>query len=191
MLHQTGGLYAKSFGKGRNGSNATTFSWSSNTALRMLGINYRWSNVVFDERGPPELDEETLKSHSYGGYDSTVGAGDRAPEVPNLRNLDTNEEVSLFDILKPTRHTVMIFVTDSTCTLVNEMVQVLESFPRESVYTIAVTSTDQPHSNISKACVSLFDSKDYARKHFNVGLDEFLTFAIRPDGYVGGICKSA
>ena len=156
----------------------------------MLGINYRWSSIIFEERGASTLNERSLKINSYGDYDN-VGAGDRAPDAPNLRNLESGQKTTLFDIINPARHIILIFVTDTTYGLAKENIKIVDSLPSDSTKIVLITSKEPKASDIDKTSPAFFDSKGYARTHFKVDPDAFTTVIIRPDGYIGGICKSA
>ncbi|KAF8712019.1 hypothetical protein AX14_013154 [Amanita brunnescens Koide BX004] len=75
--------------------------------LTMLGVNYRWSPIVIDEitkAGPVD---------AYRALDeSTLVAGDRAPDAPGLTVVKADAEVAetrLFDLFKATYHTVLVF----------------------------------------------------------------------------------
>lgn len=188
MLRQTSGLFKSDFAKDREKQDKLPFSgWASNKALFMLGINYRWSQIVFDERGPNGLSEETLKAHAYGGHETKLGAGDRAPDAPGFRRINSDREVSLFDILNPTKHTVLIFLTDKNFDMAEE---ILKMIPREISFIIAVIGPERKEEPQIKADLFLNDSSGYAHKYYYAADGNSTVIIIRPDGYIGGICKS-
>ena len=78
--------------------------------LNMLGVNYRWSSIVIDE---------VTKAEPVSAYrildESTLVAGDRAPDAPGLSVVKAGAQVTeprLFDLFKATYHTVLVFGPD-------------------------------------------------------------------------------
>lgn len=190
MLRQTAGLYVGAFGK--ESERVEPFSdWARNRALFMLGINYRWSNIILDEREQSTLDPDTLKAHSYGGYENVIHAGDRAPEAPGLLRVDSGKIVSLFDLLNPTQHTVLIFAPShsSSANGTEEFVRASTSLNGNIAFTAIITNSDSTLKT-SGADLILRDTEGYAHKHYDISGEKSVAVIIRPDSYIGGICVS-
>ena len=73
------------------------FRWR-NSAVLMYGINYRYSDIVLEERDTTPQDKEEALAHAYSGYKEprVLRAGDRAPEAPGLISNQSRLETSLF-----------------------------------------------------------------------------------------------
>jgi hypothetical protein len=146
--------------------------------LFQLGVNYRWSSIVVDEQPKEEGEEEV--SAAYGSQNSnTLRAGDRAPNSPGLIGEDKK---TLFDIFRPTRHTVLLFSHDQ------ETVKALKKAPAGSVHIVRVVSKGETAG--SGHDTVFIDSDGYARKIYSPTANGFQTFIIRPDGVVGAIVKT-
>ncbi|KAF8693163.1 hypothetical protein AX14_002308 [Amanita brunnescens Koide BX004] len=78
--------------------------------MTMLGVNCRWSPIVVDEV------TEAEPVSSYRALDeSTLVAGDRAPDAPGLTIVKAGAQVTetrFFDLFKSTCHTVLVFGPD-------------------------------------------------------------------------------
>ena len=119
-------------------------AWERPLALRQLGVHYRWSSIVVDELRGGEL---VLKSTSvepedvYGlGKPDRLHAGDRAPDAPELVKLDTGEKTQLFQLLKPTHHTVVVLDP----AVAEDVLVLAKTFSEGSVKIYTISSCDQP-----------------------------------------------
>ncbi|PCH36582.1 monooxygenase [Wolfiporia cocos MD-104 SS10] len=139
--------------------------------LKQLGINYRWSPIVRDERTPyvHPADKEQLDVYgAEGGDTSVLRAGDRAPDAPGLvdnRQPDA-EPTKLFSIFGVTYHMVLIFSSDTT--QVRAVLDAVKEYPPCTVKTVAI----HPQGT---STVTTFEDADY------------VVTDLRPDGVVGGI----
>ncbi|PBK78586.1 hypothetical protein ARMSODRAFT_1011146 [Armillaria solidipes] len=99
------------------------FRWR-NTALEMYGINYRYSQIILEERDTKPQDPEDILAHAYSGYEGrgSLRAGDRAPEAPGL--VGKEGETTLLKLFKPSVHTVLVFASERDV-LVEEAVKAL------------------------------------------------------------------
>ena len=150
--------------------------------LQQLGVNYRWSPIVVDEQ-PKEEGEEPV-SGAYKPEDpSVLKAGDRAPDSPGLVRIDGREEKkTLFDIFRPTRHTVLLFGEDK------EVLEVLKKAPAGSLYTVLVVPKESGTTDAGVDAVFV-DVEGYAHTYYPPANKGFKTIIIRPDGAVGAIVK--
>jgi len=170
-------------------------AWYRGGELHMLGVNYRWSSIVADER---TLKEET-PGDPYGvlasGVCDVVRAGERAPDAPGLIVLrpgvgtgPQQETTSLFNIFGPSYHTALIF-SDGT-EKAEQMVSHLGAYPPELLRKVQVYG-DGIHSQATSdnADVSVVDRDGRAHGGYQVRKDEFLVVIVRPDGVIGGIVR--
>jgi hypothetical protein len=159
----------------------------------MLGINYRGSPIVLDERSA----DDNSVYEAYGNMDLEgklhLRAGDRAPDAPGLLDVKKQTTTSLFDIFKATYHTVLIFGTDTVIKAV-ATAESLNRFPAEIFHIIACLSKDS-EGEISKddlmdAITVLKDCKSHAYSAYLLADQESGMFVVRPDGVLGAIIDS-
>ncbi|TFK48063.1 hypothetical protein OE88DRAFT_1714275 [Heliocybe sulcata] len=180
--------------------------WVRGKIMFQLGINYRWSPVVLDEEADDErvvsVDEARLTAYgsAMGASEDRVHAGDRAPDAPFLVLLKpkpTDKSVGpgtkrLFDFLKPTHHTVLIFSGT-----VDGAVEILQELPPLVARSLVVLPTMTPVEKLvykdtweSAHCV-VKDSYGYAYKFYSVDPTKTKAVIVRPDGVVGAVVKGA
>ncbi|KAI0090682.1 FAD binding domain-containing protein [Irpex rosettiformis] len=168
--------------KGQDGTPAEPSHMRRPKILQQLGVNYRWSPIVVDEQ-PKEEGEEDV-SGAYKPEDpSVLKAGDRAPDSPGLVRVDGNEKKkTLFDIFRPTRHTVLLFGENQ------EVLEVLKKAPAGSLYTVLVVPKENSATGAGVDAVFV-DVDGYAHTFYPSVSKGFKTVIIRPDGVVGAIVK--
>ena len=130
------------------GSGGVEHTMRRDQTMTMLGVNYRWSPIVVDEI------TEAGPVNAYRVLDeSTLVAGDRAPDAPGLTVVKAGAEVSetrFFDVFKSTYHTVLVFGPDmgsaediigmlSSCP--RDIVRLMVVLPQEAVATESSTAT--------------------------------------------------
>ncbi|PCH36565.1 monooxygenase [Wolfiporia cocos MD-104 SS10] len=163
-------------------------------ALKQLGINYRWSPIVLDERTPyvRPADTELLDVYGAEGGDvSVLRAGDRAPDAPSLVDIrqPDAEPKKLFSIFGVTLHTVLIFSGDAT--QIRAVLYAVKEYPPSTMKTVAIypqgTSTMTIPTSVNADYV-VTDCDGHAYNGYNVTDAATTTIVIvRPDGVVGGI----
>lgn len=185
MVQETLGIYkdlldAVSKGTGSQKSRAEY--------LKQLGINYRWSALVRDERQPIDKQQTLDELDVYGARGGDVlRAGDRAPDAPGLVEVTEGGRVTrLFDVLQVTCHTVLVFTRDTA--KVQSVVEAVSSMPSGAVAAAVVypqgSSTTPPATDAYRVFV---DSEAHAYRFFGASADATTVFVVRPDGVVGGI----
>ncbi|RPD65609.1 hypothetical protein L226DRAFT_530852 [Lentinus tigrinus ALCF2SS1-7] len=163
---------------------ATGFMKWRNNSLRQLEINYRWSPIVFDARGTNGLDEEALKAHAYSGYPGEpVRAGDRAPDAPGLVDAKGNE-TSLFEILKPNTHTLLLFSRKQAGGSLQDIMVVASASPIANVMQTVVLGHQSLPDAVAGAGV-YHDKEGHAYRAYHVDEGVLSVFIVRPDGYIG------
>ncbi|KAG5647439.1 hypothetical protein DXG03_009369 [Asterophora parasitica] len=184
MLFQTTQLHNKAFVEKANDA------FKRGSTIRQLGINYRWSSIVLDERKGAGAVEEIS---AYGGhYDGFLRAGDRAPDASGLADLSAtrqSENGRLFDLFGPTHHTVLVFAPAlEQYSALAESVK-LSSKGRVQIAVILKTSQDKVISWTDADAV-LEDREEHAHNGYKIN-DDFGVVVVRPDGVVGAIVGGA
>ncbi len=168
-------------------------------SLDQLGINYRWSKIVIDERRPYSTDTAASALSPYGtgtDGDSSVHGGDRAPDAPELVVVNPNAgdgkpSTSIFSVLQPTQHTALLFVAGLA-----EAKTILEGFStwaKDTIQFVVVLpkGTDAASVNVAgfKGTV-VVDHQGHAHDVYGVAVDDgFPVVIVRPDGVIGAIVK--
>ncbi|TDL23952.1 hypothetical protein BD410DRAFT_720172, partial [Rickenella mellea] len=185
MLQRVTSIHGKTFAGGELHGGESR-GWTRGKALHMLGINYRWSRIVVDERTPRGVNGDELRCHAYGGHDNSLSAGDRAPEAPGLVIPTERRETSLFKVLKATHHTVLIFPCGQY-SRAEGILRLLSSWPHFLVQTICVSGPGAHRYKLT-ADLNLLDRDGHAHSAYFVDQQPTI-FIIRPDGVIGGIVR--
>ena len=192
MLRRTSELHAKTMNSRNTDPADGNSPWTRSSALFMLGINYRWSGIVHEERTVLDKvkDRELMKDRSYGGYtDSVLCAGDRAPDAPLVKV--SGEDTTLFKLFDTAKHTVIVFASDDQAEeekRVKEVQEVLIGLPKGATKVIVVSG--QGKINLPGVDHTVIDRDGLAASTYLVE-NEKLIVIIRPDTYIGGIVKGA
>lgn len=152
--------------------------------LKQLGINYRWSSIVFDERAPRAVDEER-EPYGVEGED-TLKAGDRAPDATGLVRVSDSRVTSLFHVFSPTRHTVLILGGDRA--RIESIVKTVARYPKRTVSAaVVLPSGDKATTPVDGTDATLRDGDTIAYDAYCVADGQTFAFIVRPDGVVGAI----
>ncbi|KAF9523094.1 FAD binding domain-containing protein [Crepidotus variabilis] len=170
-----------------NESTAEDSGWRRTEAVRQFGVNCRSSSIIIDEGVQEAQDPGSAYNPHLSGL---IYAGDRAPDAPGLRPLESSgEKTRLFKIFDATRHTAMIFANGVGKEL-PEAWATFQGYPKELVRPIVVAS----RSSVSKEAIENFkqyevfeDYEGYAQKFYLDGEYDHATpiIIIRPDGTIG------
>ena len=185
----------------------------TSSTLFQLGVNYRWSSIVLDERKKIEVDREAIEDaylqqfefpgdddgpdedpdrlDSYGeNQDGRLRAGDRAPDASGLA-IETPPELAkqscqLFQIYGPAHHTVLIFAD-----VVNaaDIITGLLNYPKGLIRTVVIVPTRRPlPRNVDGADFVVEDRGGHAASAYcPTGVCGVCI--IRPDGVIGALVK--
>ena len=192
MLRRTSDLHVKTMHTRLDDSKEAFDGWIRTRALFMLGINYRWSDIVYDERTKLDKvkDEALMKASSYGGYtEQIICAGDRAPDAPVIQ--DNGSETTLFKLFNPAKHAVLIFVSDNQAVeeeRVQEVLKALDGYPKDTIQTILVSSNEK--IKVVGVDYTVIDRDRHAASSY-LTENEKVMVVIRPDTYVGAVVKGA
>ncbi|KAI3600673.1 putative monooxygenase [Moniliophthora roreri] len=163
--------------------------WTRAFELRRLGITYRNSPIIVDERYP----NEDAKVDPYrSGLDGTVHAGDRAPEAPGLKLWESGEKTSIFEVFNTTSHTLLLFGKSTSG--VQDLLEVMKKYPRNLVKSVLVLpQTSAPSSVSEKAPFDkiFVDVDGHAYQNYRVTPGDSFAVLVRPDGYIGALAKGA
>ena len=159
--------------------------WTRGRVLKMLGINYRWSFIVVDERKAKPTEPTDVYGGETGGE---LRAGDRALDAPALEPVGGDEggSLTLFGIFRPTYHTVLVFTSDAGCAL--PLLEEVKRYPAGSlkvvvVYPRGVTGA----AMVAGADYTVVDRDGHAYTAYGVSPEHPLVAVVRPDAVVGGI----
>lgn len=167
--------------------------WNRGGTLKQLGVNYRWSSIVIDERAPTEEASTTQALDPYGAGDGeVVRAGDRAPDASGLLDVkseggvDADETMSLFHIFSPSHHTVLLFSRDAN--QVATGLGWLKQYPQYLMQSAVIhpASMTGPFSAEGANHV-LVDRDGHAYTEYGCTSEDFTIVIVRPDGIIGGI----
>ena len=156
--------------------------------LRQLGVNYRWSSIVVDERTPKP--KSAAEVNPYGsGDNNSLRAGDRAPQAPGLIRVGATSgpsETSLFDTFGPDHHTVLLF--NAPADEAERAVGAAKQYPAGIVKTVAIVPQGASEPGVAgQLDVAVIDKDGYAFSAYQVSPAKPTIVIVRPDGVVGGI----
>ncbi|KAG1904383.1 FAD binding domain-containing protein [Suillus fuscotomentosus] len=152
--------------------------------LFMLGINYRFSDIVLDEFAIPGK-----PINAYGVLDEEhLEAGDRAPDAPNLVQVGAGESdvKTLFSLYRPWYHTVLVFAPSHADAA--PILGALEAYDTSVVRSAVVLPSSASVTPVaSPADFGFVDREGYACSAYTVEAGQTRVFVIRPDGVIGAI----
>ncbi|KAI5890762.1 uncharacterized protein SCHCODRAFT_02632818 [Schizophyllum commune H4-8] len=178
MLERTTRLLDRTMRPGED----TDEAWHRRGPLHMLGIHYRWSHIVVDERRiPPSVDE---RQSAYAGSEGLC-AGDRAPDAPV-----EGDVARLFDLFKFTRHTALVFSADQD--FIDKVIDAVDKLPA-GLCDLAIVRPRgiSPETFAKYKAAKVFMDKDgEAYRVYEVSDGNPTVFVVRPDGVVGAVVKN-
>ncbi|KDQ12569.1 hypothetical protein BOTBODRAFT_56631 [Botryobasidium botryosum FD-172 SS1] len=178
------------------GTGATPKAWTRGPHLRQLGVNYRWSTIVVDERTQAvegDIDD------AYGLKGGILRAGDRAPDAPGLLDVQKEITITLHGEFSPTLHTALIFAQQDG-SINPDILRAFDSYNALAhtnsplvqaivLYPSAPPSHSRGNLPASKALV---DRDGHAYGGYAIGADgPAYVVIVRPDGVVGAIVAGA
>lgn len=202
MISQTTKLLKTTLGKDKS-------TLQTNGSLFQLGVNYRWSSIVVDERkaieaereaeedayledfqfGDEEEDEE--KRDSYGvDHDGRLRAGDRAPDSSGLKVCLpvrlAKQLCQLFQIFASSYHTILIF---SDLVDFRDVLRVCSLYPKDAIRTVVVTRAKKHVPLVTTSADFILDDRDGHAHASYCPTGVCGIVVVRPDGVVGAIAK--
>lgn len=157
--------------------------------LSQLGVNYRGSEIVFDEF---HGEEEGAVASAYE-TDGVLRAGCRAPYAAKLAVVGTGKEITIFDIFKTNLHTALIFPSTSDSGTVKELLKALADLPNATVQSVIIlrNGSSLPQLGDSKADIVVEDTEGHAFTEYDVTGTENKVVVVRPDGYIGALARDS
>lgn len=188
MLRLTSNITAVSY----RTEGAASSIWAKRPrSITQLGVHCRWSSIVRDDLREGELVVESTNLETVGAYGAEDGvkgrlhAGDRAPDATGLIDgRGRSGTTSVFDIIRPTRHVVLVFDT----ALEGQVIEWVRKLPQEAVYAVALVKQGERAfwSGLSR----LSDVEGHAQRAYDVNRSVKIVI-VRPDGVVGALLKDA
>ncbi|KDQ49588.1 hypothetical protein JAAARDRAFT_74621 [Jaapia argillacea MUCL 33604] len=168
--------------------------WIRGRVLTQLGVNYRWSPIVLDERFLSNGKRDALQG-AYGDSNekaksSGLRPGDRGPDAPGLLDLRATPHSAttrLFQLFRPYYHTILIFA--STPEVVSSTRGVCQRYASDIVRLTLVLPSRMllDRCNLDGDCDFLLkDCFGYAYAAYSVPEGGRIVI-VRPDGIVGAI----
>ncbi|KAG6857444.1 hypothetical protein H0H87_003511 [Tephrocybe sp. NHM501043] len=198
MLDRTTRILKRTFTENTNDA------WNRSGGLLQLGINYRWSSLVFDERkrsedaefsdfdfGSREEEEYEAIIDAYGeSADGLLRGGDRAPDASDLVDCSLLTQGTvfsrrLFTIFGPAQHTILIFSAAlHQCPAILKLLQKLPSGVAQSV---VLLSRGHTVPACCRGADAVFEDRE-GFAHYLYGItDDWGVVVVRPDGVIGAI----
>jgi hypothetical protein len=183
-------------GERANNTEEDTGPWRRGRVLYQLGVNYEWSSIVFDDRRAGG--RAMASAGAYIGGLEGLWAGDRAPNAPTLRVLESKDkttgEITLFDTFHPAKHTILLFVKGETSL---DDLQVFLTVSRQQpagLYSIVLIYEKQSESPqgaaVGDADFAVVDTEGHAFRAYGIS-DKLRAAVVRPDGAIGAMVGSA
>lgn len=162
--------------------------WKRGRDLFQLGVNYRWSSIVVDERTPKP--KEPGEVNPYGdGSDGSLRAGDRAPDAPGLLPVNGGAPTSLFDLFGPDHHTVLLFSLPAEES--ERVFAVTRKYSDSLIKSVVLSAKGTPTPKVvGQLDVAAVDQDGHAFAGYQVQLEKPTIVIVRPDGVVGGVVYS-
>ncbi|OCH86653.1 monooxygenase [Obba rivulosa] len=165
--------------------------WNRSGELLQLGVHYRWSSLIVDERpGAGENIAPRLPVAARGTLEGVLYAGDRAPEATNLRKVigpDTVDGVtSLFRVFALSLHTVLFFAASNVEGL-EDALKASKRYPADRIRTVSILRTHTTAPSVAGVDLVLMDEDGHAYTGYGVDGDKLTVIIVRPDGVVGAI----
>ncbi|OBZ66867.1 Pentachlorophenol 4-monooxygenase [Grifola frondosa] len=193
MLEKTTQILNKTMVTKGDGSDVES-AWDRSGSLNQLGVNYRCSSIVLDERAMVSPDERKKPSDVYGvAGSSEVRAGDRAPDAPGLEIVHSADNAkpavectSLFRIFGVSYHTVLLFTADVD--LVRAAIDALSGYPAGATRGVVILPSGTTRFKATNGAeYVLVDQEGHAHTGYVVPVETSNIVIVRPDGVIGGI----
>ncbi|PCH35544.1 monooxygenase [Wolfiporia cocos MD-104 SS10] len=168
--------------------NSALEAWRRKSQLKQLGVNYRWSSIVLDERSADIPGKDAADQTPLDAYGMEIGeevrAGDRAPDALGL--MSAAESTSLFSIFGSAYHTILVFSHGSA--LAEVVLGVVGTLPQNTVRVVMITpqgASELPA--VSGADAVLQDHNGHAYTAYGASKETSTVVIVRPDAMIGGI----
>ncbi|KAJ6471348.1 FAD binding domain-containing protein [Mycena sanguinolenta] len=183
MLNLSNELHAKAFPHipdsafgAQPAANISTDPMLRSSKVLQLGINYRWSPIVVDER---DTGDTSIQGNPYGAAGDKIRAGDRAPFFGDIHGED---HMDLFALLRNAPSHVVLFFPASTLDSLGDLQDLVDA---ELVHIVVVSHSSVSASANIKGIKYLVDAQGIAAGAYDVMGGKDVYVVIRPDGIIG------
>jgi len=157
--------------------------------LLQLGINYRWSPIIVEDRASNDV---TAKNDPYGQNSGKIRAGDRGPDATQLLDvLGPNEEPkTLHSLFSTDKHTILVVLGGSIASLRDDLASV-EEFRKPGVARVVaiVSQSEKEGAGLQAPFPAdiqvLSDEEGHVHRGYDVQEGSTSFIVIRPDGVIG------
>ncbi|KAA1473583.1 FAD/NAD(P)-binding domain-containing protein [Dentipellis sp. KUC8613] len=173
---------ASALGADPSAAQAADPMWRPKTVTQ-LGVNCRWSRIVMDGRGGGDGPGEGARGSlsAYGMVGDGLRAGDRAPDVPLLRETPGGGETTLFEVLAGcAEHTILVFGAGE----VQRLVDALRPYREKGVASVAVVGPKGAAMHAVEGA-RIFEDGGHAYTGYEVDPESPAFVVVRPDGMIG------
>lgn len=155
-----------------------------NDALELYGVNYRYSDIVLDERAKAPLDRDDALAHAFAGYegDRTLRAGDRAPGATGL--VLGGKQTTLFELFSTHMHTLLVFTPHEHPGYAKQVEEAVQQYPPGIIQVFNVLRGGEAPGEGPNV---LIDNDGNAYSAYSVQGDAPVTVVVRPDLFVGAV----
>lgn len=164
------------------------------TDMSQLGVTYRGSSII----GEDNICDTIVKVSGYNKDSETAAcSGDRAPEIPLLINATEaggHEHKSVFDILSPSHHSVLVFAKRYDEHSALALSTVINQLPGKTVRSILILPSESNTSELGLVYYDqvFIDSGDHGYAGYGLPTDQTWIVVVRPDGVIGArVCDVA
>ena len=156
------------------------------TYMSQLEATYRASSLI----GEDSLCGTTLKFTGYNKASETAACpGDRAPEIPSLVNAiqaGERKHETLFGILSPSHHSVLVFAKKYDEHSAVALSNVINRLPGKTVRSILILPSESSVSDLGPVYDQVFiDSGNHAYASYGLPTSQTYNVVVRPDGVIG------
>lgn len=178
MLNKTTELLTDRFGEAAPQPSRTE---KIRADMTQLGVNYRGSSIILREGA------ESGSIQNIGYSKESVDAalpGDRAPEAPGLIDVADTPALTVYGLLSPRRHSVLIFSDGFSDKDLDAISDLLHQQSKDTVYGILIQSLQTPQvGHNDKFDRVLSDNAGHAYATYRVTGPCIVV--VRPDGVIG------
>lgn len=171
-------------------------AWERGARFFQLDVHYRGSAITLED--DPEREgapDPPVNVYTFGTM-GRVRAGDRAPDAPHLLDLRKGSVGTLFDVLTPAKHTVLVFTQGNSAA--DNVLGALRAYPAAHVQSVVIMpafASVREDAELPGAGWVLKDADRHAYEGYSVDHattgHEAVVVVVRPDGFVGAIGRGA
>lgn len=178
MLNKTTELLTDRFGRAASQPSRTE---KIRADMTQLGVNYRGSSIILREGA------ESRSIQNIGYSKESVDAalpGDRAPEASGLIDVVDVQTLTIYGLLSPCQHSVLIFGDGFPDKDLDAILDLLHQQPKDTVCAILIQSLQAPRVSRNNKFDRVL-SDDAGHAHATYKVTGPCIVVVRPDGVIG------